>query len=252
MTADVHFSYRALRVMMSLLLPSTSCDDVLPHTEGAPHRLHVEVECTVPTAIHAEVSIPVSSTAQMVLPAAGISSPRLSASAGTITATEKLQVGLDHKGREVVVAAFGSGTHALSLVAAEPAVLISAHAVGAKVTAACPANFHVNHVRFASYGNPTVLARYSLCGCHGFCHPTIGSALPSMAALQCLHSARILSIAAELCMSLLEESAIWSHDVVVYAWFEALNACVPPIAGLCRWTDCGHSLTSATMDSATT
>lgn len=46
-------------------VPCTSSED------GAPHRLHVEVECTAPPAVHAAVSIPVTSTATLVLPVAG-------------------------------------------------------------------------------------------------------------------------------------------------------------------------------------
>jgi len=136
-------------------VPCTSSED------GAPHRLHVEVECTAPPAVHAAVSIPVTSTATLVLPVAGMSKATLATTNGEQLEQYDVQHTVDEHGREVVVAKLGSGNHHFSLAGAEPAIVVdaatAAKAATAKavtVAAACPAHYHVNHVRFASFGNP--------------------------------------------------------------------------------------------------
>lgn len=131
----------------ALGVPCASSDD------GAPHRLHVEVGCSNPPAVHASASVPVTTKATLVLPAAGMSTPVLTTTEGEEYADVARTV--DEHGKEVVVVALGSGNHKFTLAAAEPAVVAVGKAYAGSATVACPAGHHANHVRFASFGNPT-------------------------------------------------------------------------------------------------
>ena len=149
-----------------------------PPGTGAPLALYVEVECSAPQDISGQVTVPLGTTADLVLPAAGFSRPALRVTGSPATTTA-----VDGNGRRTFNTALRSGVHDFSLQAMEKPVVVSASAAGASVDVACPGTSRVSYVRFASFGNPAPSPDAGNVWLRGTCH--LGSAVAD-AELACL------------------------------------------------------------------